>query len=250
MRVPGGRIRHVSLLCLVAGALHARVNVTTYHNDARTGQNTRETILTPANVNSTQFREVVFPLRWMALFMLAHSISRGHHRRSLGAHNVVCNSPPEHDGVYAIDADTGGIYSHVGLIAPGGTTPRSLTNLGCGDLVPEAGVTGTPVIWILPQALYVVAKSLVGGNGRAVLARAGCREPERNSAARLSSGAPWWVRRPMEMAAPWPSTQPGSIKGLLCLLENGHVVIGWGSHCTTIRHITAGSCPWSRLPRC
>jgi len=46
----------VSLLCLVAGALHAQVNVTTYHNDnARTGQNTQETILTPSNVNSTQF---------------------------------------------------------------------------------------------------------------------------------------------------------------------------------------------------
>ena len=39
-----------------SSSLLAQVNVTTYHNDiARTGQNTQETILTPANVNYTQF---------------------------------------------------------------------------------------------------------------------------------------------------------------------------------------------------
>src|ERR1700688_709313 len=45
------------VLCSVLpGSLHAQVNVTTYHNDnARTGQNTQETILTPFNVNSAQF---------------------------------------------------------------------------------------------------------------------------------------------------------------------------------------------------
>ena len=43
-------------LCCAAGVLHAQVNVTTYHNDnSRTGQNVQEAILTPANVNSTQF---------------------------------------------------------------------------------------------------------------------------------------------------------------------------------------------------
>lgn len=34
----------------------SQVSVTTYHNDnTRTGQNTRETVLTPANVNQSQF---------------------------------------------------------------------------------------------------------------------------------------------------------------------------------------------------
>src|SRR5712692_9635414 len=42
------------LLC--APPINAQVNVVTYHNDnARTGQNLNETILTPANVTSATF---------------------------------------------------------------------------------------------------------------------------------------------------------------------------------------------------
>jgi hypothetical protein len=50
------RVALVILLCPAANLLVAQVSVTTYHNDnARTGQNTAETTLTPANVNSGQF---------------------------------------------------------------------------------------------------------------------------------------------------------------------------------------------------
>src|SRR5438270_2299617 len=43
--------------CLtLASITTAQINVTTYHYDgSRTGQNTKETILTPSNVNSTKF---------------------------------------------------------------------------------------------------------------------------------------------------------------------------------------------------
>ena len=46
-----------AILCLgFSGVLQAQVRITTYHNDtSRTGAYTQETILTPANVNTTQF---------------------------------------------------------------------------------------------------------------------------------------------------------------------------------------------------
>ena len=44
------------LLGMFEPAARAQVNVTTQHNDnSRTGANTQETILTPANANSAQF---------------------------------------------------------------------------------------------------------------------------------------------------------------------------------------------------
>jgi len=53
------RVALVILLCLAANLLVAQVSVTTYHSDnSRTGQNTPETTLTPANVNSGQFGKV------------------------------------------------------------------------------------------------------------------------------------------------------------------------------------------------
>jgi len=69
----------------------------------------------------------------------------------------------EHDSVYAIDADNGTIYAQVSLIPANGTTVNSTTDLvpACGDLTPEIGITGTPVIDTASNTLYVVAKSKV-----------------------------------------------------------------------------------------
>ena len=51
-----GRVGYIALVCILCVKLSAQVNVTTYHNDnSRTGQNTQEKVLAPANVNSTQF---------------------------------------------------------------------------------------------------------------------------------------------------------------------------------------------------
>src|SRR5580704_4500872 len=140
------RIRGAAaLLCCGLSALaHAQVNVTTYHNDnSRTGQNTQETILTPSNVNSTQFGKLFSvpvdgAVYAQPLYLSAVKIA--------GATHNVLYVVTEHDSVYAIDADTGMVYQHVSLIPSGGSTVNSSSDLGCSDLVPEVGITGTPVI--------------------------------------------------------------------------------------------------------
>ena len=53
------RFIHAASLLVSLLSASAQVNVLTYHNDlARTGQNTNETVLTPANVNVSSFGQL------------------------------------------------------------------------------------------------------------------------------------------------------------------------------------------------
>ena len=152
----------VVVFCISSIALQAQVNVTTYHNDnARTGQNTQETILNPANVNSNQFGKlfsVSVDGRVYAQPLYLSNVNIGS-----GTHNVLYVAT-EHDSLYAIDADQGTIYWRISLIPSGGSTVNSSSDLGCGDLVPEVGITGTPVIDTSTGTIYLVAKSKVNGS--------------------------------------------------------------------------------------
>src|SRR5438270_3562845 len=134
----------------------AQVSVTTYHNDnARTGQNTQETTLTPANVNSAQFGKLFNTTVDGAVYaqpLYLSNVSVGG-----GTHNVAFVAT-QHDTVYAIDADTGQVYWQKSLIPAGGSTVSSTTDLGCSDIDKEIGITGTPVIDSSTGTLYAVAK--------------------------------------------------------------------------------------------
>src|SRR3984893_6871367 len=125
-------------------SIRAQVNVTTWHNDlSRTGVNPQETVLTTANVNAYDFaRLFALPVdgQVYAQPLVVSGVSIGG-----GTHNVVYTAT-EHDSVYAIDADSGTIYATVSLIPSGGTTVGSSADLSCGDINPEVGITGTPVI--------------------------------------------------------------------------------------------------------
>ena len=218
-------------LLLAPGALFAQVNVTTYHNDnARTGQNTRETILTPANVNSTQFGKLfTVPVDGYvyAQPLYLYQIAIGG-----GTHNVVF-AATEHDSVYAIDADTGTIYWKDSLIAAGGRPVNSQTDIWseCDDLIPEIGITGTPVIDANTGTLYVVAKSFVAGHAVQYL-----------HALDVGTGAEKFGG-PTSIAASVPGSAYDAVGGRVSfnplleaqrpalLLSNGHVVIAWGAHC-------------------
>ena len=146
------------------------VAVLTYHNDnARTGANTNEVILTPANVNSTTFGKLFsYPVDGQVYaqpLILTNVTIPGQ-----GVHNVlvVCT---EHDTVYGFDADSnagpnGGLLwqTNLGISA---VTPNSDFGNRYGpyhDLNPEMGITGTPVIDPATSTLYVDAFTHEGAN--------------------------------------------------------------------------------------
>jgi regulation of enolase protein 1 (concanavalin A-like superfamily) len=160
------RISRVLALCwlLVASLtrLDAQVNVLTYHNDlSRTGQNLNETILTPSNVNETQFGQlfkytVDGNVYAQPLYMSGVIISGT-------VHNVIfiCTA---HDSVYAFDADSntganGGLLWHVSLGTSAATPNNTFGNRygAYQDIVPEVGIIGTPVIDGSTNTLYVDA---------------------------------------------------------------------------------------------
>ena len=136
-------------------SLMGQTNVTTWHNDnARTGQNLTESILTPAKVNSSSFGvrfevPVDGKVDAQPLYISAFSIP------GKGTHNIVF-AATEHDSVYAFDADTGKILWQVSLLKPG-ETPSDPRN--CNQVSPEIGITATPVIDAGKHFLYVAAMS-------------------------------------------------------------------------------------------
>ncbi len=216
-------------LCAAYAPLSAQVNVTTYHNDiARTGQNTQEAVLTPSNVNSTQFGKLFSVAVDGAIFaqpLYLSSVSIA------GAEHNVLYVATEHDSVYAIDADSGAIYAQVSLIPAGGAPVNSDTDLACGDLVPEVGITGTPVIDPVGGTLYVVASSKVNGGYYQYLHALDVR----TLAEKLNG--------PVSIQAKTAGTGYDASGGYVTfhpqvenqrpalLLEHGHVVIAWSSHC-------------------
>jgi hypothetical protein len=135
----------------------AHTDVVTYRVDAgRTGANLTESVLTPANVNSSSFGLLrVLPVDGKVdaqpLYLSQLSIA--------GAPHDVVFVATEHDSVYAFDARTGATLWQKSLLGSG-ESPSD--NRGCGQITPEIGVTSTPVIdrGAGPDgAIFVVAMS-------------------------------------------------------------------------------------------
>jgi regulation of enolase protein 1 (concanavalin A-like superfamily) len=139
----------------------------TYHNDlSRDGANIQEYALTKSNVNTARFGKLA-----------ACAVDGTIAGQPLWVANLVVNGTrrnavfvaTEHDGLFAFDADASPCVKlwAVSLLdgGHGGTSgetavPYTLIGDAGGDIQPEVGVTGTPVIDPTAGILYVISKSV------------------------------------------------------------------------------------------
>jgi hypothetical protein len=221
----------VTMAVVCGHASSAAADVVTYHNDnARTGQQLNETVLTPSSVSVATFGKIgFFPVDGKVdaqpLYLAGVPIP------GQGGHNVLY-VVTEHDSVYAFDARTGAVLWHVSLLGPGETTGNGG---GCSQVEPEIGITSTPVIDRArgPNgAMYVVAMSK-DGSGQYF---------QRLHALDVTSGAPLFGS-PQVIQASFPGTGDNSNgtsvifdprqykERSALLLLSGMVITVWASHC-------------------
>ncbi len=220
-----------SSLLVLFSALNAAsaTDVTTYHNDvARTGQNTRETILTLSNVNSTSFGKL-FTMSVDGIID-AEPLYLSGVTISAQSHNVLY-AVTENDSVYAFDADTGAQLWHVSMLLPG-ESPSD--DHGCSQISPQIGITSTPVIDRASGphgTIYVVAMS-----------RKSSTYFQRIHALDITTGAEEFGG-PVAVQARYPGSGDNSQGGFVIfdpaqyaeraglLLLNHVIYTGWTSHC-------------------
>ncbi len=155
-----------------------QVSVWTYHNDnRRSGLNTNETILNLSNVNSNTFGKL-FSYAVDGFVYAQPLYLPGVEIPGRGSRNLLLIAT-EHNTVYAFDADNAGASG--GLIWKTNLGPAAVTtiagvytnknfgtrynNNAFTDIVPEVGITGTPVIDLSSGTLYVDAFTGEVGSG-------------------------------------------------------------------------------------
>jgi hypothetical protein len=209
----------------------ARVSVLTYHNDNfRTGLNSNETILTPANVNPKKFGKIgTLAVKGTVdaepLYVSGLTIN--------GKPHDVIFVATEDDMVYAFDAgnDTQ-LWATSALAKFPGEMPSD--DHRCPQVFPVIGITSTPVIDLTAGphgSIFVVAMSKdAAGNYH-----------QRLHALDLATGAERMV--PREIHATYPGKGTGSSGGIqtfnsgsyeeraALLLSSGVIYTSWTSHC-------------------
>jgi len=209
-----------------------QVNVITFHNDnARTGQNRIETILTPQNVNASQFGKLqsvpVDGYVHAQPLVLTNVAIPGQ-----GTHDVLYIAT-ENDSVYALDAKGGAVLWRANFLNPsaGITTVPTADLPSCTDVGSQIGITSTPVIDPASRTIYVVATTKENGTYVQRLHALDVATHDEKF------GGPIVIRGSV------PGTGISSQNGFISfdplrsaqrsalLLSNGRIIIAWGSHC-------------------
>jgi len=238
-----GAIKGVAILSVTNHTSNSSgfAGVFTQHNDiGRTGQNLGESILTPANVNTATFGKLFSQA--VDGYVYAQPLYVRNVSIAGGTHNVIYVAT-EGDSVYAFDADSNtgtnaGLLWHASMIdtahgaAAGAETMHTASALpGCTDLIPQVGITSTPVIDPSTGTMYVEAKS--EENGAFI---------HRLHALDITTGAEK-APGPTVITATVPGTGDGSSGGVLTmdplhhmnrpglLWVNGTLYLAYASHC-------------------
>jgi hypothetical protein len=233
-RRPKGRLSRVRTLVRSGDAimlerrLMPSVDVLTYHNDnARTGANLSETVLTPANVNPSTFGK----LGQVAVDGQVYAqplIKAGVAFPDGSTHDVVFVAT-EHDSVHAFDANTLAPLWHASFINPAaGITAVSSAGLKFQNIVPEVGITSTPVIDPATNTLFVVSEVQIATPRGVVYAH-------QLHALDLATGLEK-LGGPVTIQSPAPARGKASFQSKwelqrpALLLANGSVYVAFGSH--------------------
>lgn len=217
--------------------------VSTVHYDLyRDGVNAHEYALTPAVVSGNTFGKLFSCTVDGAVY--TQPLWEPQIAINGTKHNVIFVAT-EHDSLFAFDADSNSspctpLWS-VNLIDtahggnPGETSvpdygSNELVGAGYGDIAPEIGVTGTPVIDPSTQTLYVVTKSVDSTQTNFY---------QRLHAIDITTGAEK-LSGPTTIAATYPGTYGGGSTTTFnsrqenqragLTLANGTIYIAWGAH--------------------
>lgn len=210
---------------------------TSQYDNSRTGSNQRETVLTPRNVNATQFGKLFSlpvdgSIYAQPLYVPRIEIP------GKGVHNIVFVAT-EHDSVYAFDADGRSmepLWKVSFLDRQRGVTSIPARDVDCPFIEPEIGITSTPVIDLRSGTLFVLART------REKDGMLSSRYVQRLHALALTTGAEKFGG-PVEIKASARGSGAGSSNGQIdfeplrenpraaLLLVNDKVYLTWASSC-------------------
>jgi hypothetical protein len=134
-----------ALLVLVAAACQPDVNMINA-DPLGTGAYPDESPLAPSNLTPTGFGQ-----------LFASTLDGQVYAQPL-VNNGTLLAVTEHNSAYGLDPVTGATKWHTNY-----GTPWNPADLSCGDLVPEVGITGTPVIDPKTHHAYFTSKTYVSG---------------------------------------------------------------------------------------